>query len=36
MFHWANKKYMKDAEKFEYDLTLFKRPSRDGQLDLFD
>jgi DNA repair photolyase len=36
MFKWAKKKYMGDKDKFEYDLSIFKRPSRDGQLDLFD
>ena len=36
MFHWAKNNYMKDKDKFEYDVSIFKRPSKNGQFDMFD
>ncbi len=36
LFAFAKKKYMGGAEKFEYDLSIFKRPDKNGQFDLFE
>ena len=35
LFNMAKKKYMSGCEIPEYDFTLFKRPEKDGQLNLF-
>jgi DNA repair photolyase len=36
LHRWAVKKYMPKKDKFEYDLSAFKRPAKEGQMDLFD
>lgn len=36
MHKLAVKRFMPKKDKFEYDLTIFKRPSKDGQMDLFE
>lgn len=36
LHRWSVKKYMPKGDKFEYDLSIFKRPAKDGQMDLFE